>query len=193
MSGSGLVRVALVSASMAVMGGVASAQVTVPAGTRLMVGLDEELDTGEARNGDRFRGFLDATLTVDGETVVERGAEVIGRVTEVERAGRFRGRAEFVLEITDVRVGDGLVPVVTERLTIDGEKAQTLQKAGVGAAAGAAVGAAVGGGDGAVRGAVLGAAGGAAVQAISGGRQVVLEPETLLEFRTTQPLTLPEP
>ncbi len=162
----------------------------IPAGTRLMVGLDDQLDTGENKDGDIFGGYLDAAVTVDGKTVLERGTKVYGRVREVEKAGRFRGKAEFDLEITDVRVADELVPVVTENVTIDGEKAKTLQKAGIGAAAGAAVGAVVGGGSGAARGAVLGAAGGAAVQAITGGKQVVLKPETLLEFRTTQPLSI---
>ncbi len=166
-------------------------EVTIPAGTRLMIGLDEQLDTGENKDGDRFRGFLDASVSVDGQTVLSRGTQVYGRVREVEKAGRFRGKAGFVLDITDLLVDEALVPVVTERLTIDGEKAQTLQKAGVGAAAGAVVGAAVGGG--AVRGAVLGAAGGAAVQAFTGGRQIVLELETLLEFRTTQPLSIDVP
>lgn len=179
----------LVVAWVASLGGTVQAQMTIPAGTRLMVGLNDELDTGENRDGDRFEGYLDAAVTVDGKTVLDRGTEVLGRVREVEKAGRFRGKAVFDLEITDVRLGDALVPVITERLLIDGEKAATLKKAGIGAAAGAAVGAAVGGGGGAARGAVLGAAGGAAVQAFT-GRQVVLEPETLLEFRTTQPLTI---
>ena len=168
-------------------------EVTIPAGTRLMIGLDEQLDTGENKDGDRFRGVLDASVSVDGQTVLSRGTQVYGRVREVEKAGRFRGKAEFVLDITDLLVDEALVPVVTERLTIDGEQAQTLQKVGVGAAAGVAVGAAVGGGGGAARGAVLGAVGGAAVQAFTGGRQIVLEAETLLEFRTSQPLSIDVP
>ena len=40
---------------------------------------------------------------------------------------------------------------------------------------------------------MLGAVGGAAVQAFTGGRQIVLEAETLLEFRTSQPLRIDVP
>ena len=80
-------------------GAVAQAQVTIPAGTRLMVGLNDELDTGENRDGDRFEGYLDAAVTVDGRTALDRGTEVLGRIREVEKAGRFRGKAELDLRL----------------------------------------------------------------------------------------------
>ena len=112
-------------------------RVTVPAGTRLMIGLDDELDTGENKDGDRFSGFLDAALSVDGKTVVPRGTKLYGRLREVEKAGRFRGKAELVLELTDIRLDAQLIPIVTDRIRIDGEKAKTLQKVGGAAVAGA--------------------------------------------------------
>jgi len=44
---------------------VASAQVTIPAGIKLEVGLNDRLDTGEAREGDRFTGYSDSGVRVD--------------------------------------------------------------------------------------------------------------------------------
>jgi hypothetical protein len=130
----------------------AADRVTVPAGSRLMVGLDDTLDTGENDAGDRFSGYLDASVTVDGTTIAARGTKVYGRVRQLKKAGRFGGKPEMVLELTDVRLEDELVPPVTDRLAFDGESAKTLQKAGGGAAggvvahaiAGAAIGAAAG-------------------------------------------------
>ena len=99
------------------------------------------------------------------------------------KAGRFRGKAELVLELTDIRLDDQLIPIVTDRLRIDGETVKTLQKVGGGAVAGAVLGAVIGGGDGAARGGAIGAGAGTVLAAITGGRQVKLKPETLLEFR----------
>ncbi len=168
-------------------------RVTVPAGTRLMIGLDDELDTGENKDGDRFSGFLDAALSVDGKTVVPRGTKLYGRLREVEKAGRFRGKAELVLELTDIRLDAQLIPIVTDRIRIDGEKAKTLQKVGGAAVAGAVLGAVVDGAGGAARGVAIGAGAGTVLAAITGGRQVKLEPETLLEFRLDQEVTVNAP
>ncbi len=168
-------------------------KVTVPAGTRLMIGLDDALDTGENKDGDRFSGFLDAALSVDGNTVVPRGTKLYGRLREVAKAGRFRGKAELVVELTDIRLDDQLIPIVTDRIRIDGDKAKTLQKVGGGAVAGAVVGAVVDGADGGARGAAIGAGAGILVAAITGRRQVKLEPETLLEFRLDQEVTINAP
>ena len=169
------------------------AKVTVPAGTRLLIGLDDALDTGENRDGDRFGGFLDAALRVDGKTLVPRGTKVYGRLREVDKAGRFRGKAELVLELTDIRLDDQLIPIVTDRLRIDGETVKTLQKVGGGAVAGAVLGAVIGGGDGAARGGAIGAGAGTVLAAITGGRQVKLKPETLLEFRLDREVTINTP
>ncbi len=168
-------------------------KVTVPAGTRLMIGLDDALDTGENKDGDRFSGFLDAAVSVDGTTAVPRGTKVYGRLREVKKAGRFRGKAELVVELTDIRLDDQLIPIMTDRIRIDGDTAKTLQKVGGGAVAGAVVGAVVDGADGGARGAAIGAGVGIVAAAITGGQQVKLKPETLLEFRLDQEVTINAP
>ena len=89
-------------------------KITVPAGTRLLIGLDDALDTGDNKDGDRFSGFLDAALSVDVKTVVPRGTKLYGRLRKVAKAGRFRGKAELVVELTDIRLDDQLIPIVTD-------------------------------------------------------------------------------
>ena len=153
---------------------VASAQVTIPAGTELAVGLHDRLDTGETQDGDRFTGYLDAAIAIDGTRVLEKGTEVVGRVRKADKADPPQSTAEFDLEITDLRVNDALVPVVTENLVIDGQKAARLRRAGTGGGADRAV---------------TQSGGSAVVEAFLAGREVVLHPETLLEFRLTQPVT----
>ncbi len=168
-------------------------KVTVPAGTRLMIGLDDALDTGENKDGDRFSGFLDAAVSVDGKIAVPRGTKLYGRLREVKKAGRFRGKAELVVELTDIRLDDQLIPIMTDRIRIDGDTAKTLQKVGGGAVAGAVVGALVDGADGGARGAAIGAGVGIVAAAITGGQQVKLKPETLLEFRLDREVRINAP
>ncbi len=78
---------------------------------------------------------------------------------------------------------DHIYAISTETLEIDGEKARSLLKIGGGAAV-------ADGGEGALVGAAIGAAAGTAVAAATGGKQVKIEAQTLLEFKLNQPLTV---
>jgi len=56
--------------------------VVAPAGTVLRVRLNQALDTGRSRPGDRFLGALDSPLVADGIVILPKGAAVEGQVVE---------------------------------------------------------------------------------------------------------------
>lgn len=168
-----------------------SQRVTIPAGTRIMVRMIDSVDSANNRIGDKFRASLEQNLEADGVIVAPRGSDVIGRLAEAKGAGHMTGHSELKLELTDIRVGDELVPVVTGDYDVTGKNrgGNTAAKTAGGAAVGALIGALAGGGKGAAIGAGVGAGAGATINIITKGEQVKVPSETLLEFRLDQPLT----
>jgi hypothetical protein len=73
----------------------------------------------------------------------------------------------------------------------NGEGSNTAKKVIGGVGLGALIGGIAGGGKGAGIGALVGAAGGTAIAASKKGEQLSIPSESLLEFRLTQPVTLP--
>jgi hypothetical protein len=65
----------------------------LPAGTLLTVQLENSLSTAKVREGDTFTASIAAPLTIDGDSMVERGAVTTGRVESVRSqagSGYFR-------------------------------------------------------------------------------------------------------
>src|SRR5215471_11028533 len=59
-----------------------SGMITIPAGTRISVRTIDAIDSTKNHVGDRFQASLEQPLTVNGETVVPKGADVYGRLAE---------------------------------------------------------------------------------------------------------------
>jgi hypothetical protein len=168
-----------------------SQKYTIPAGTRILVRMIDSVDSSRNRVGDRFRASLEANLESDGIVVVPRGTEVVGRLAEAKEAGHLSGHSELKLELTDLRIGDDLVPIVTGEYELAGKNrgGNTAAKTVGGAAIGAVIGAIAGGGRGAAIGAGVGGGAGATVNIITRGEQVKVPSETMIEFRLEQALT----
>jgi hypothetical protein len=150
-------------------------------GTQLIARLNEPLNTGQARQGDRF------TMTIDSPREYA-GAVIEGYVGQVARSGRLTGRSELALNFERIRLRNGATypfegyiesvrspngenvrvdneGVIAER---NGQTTQTVTRGGIGAALGAVIGAIAGGGKGAAIGAALGAGAGAGSVFIQG-------------------------
>jgi hypothetical protein len=171
------------------------ATVTIPAGTSLSIRLDEAISTDNRQSGDQFRAVLDQPLVVDGFVIAERGARALGRLVEVEKAGRVKGLAKLTLELTSVTSSDGQrVTLRTSPFTKEGptSKGRDAGEIGGGAALGAIIGAIAGGGRGAAIGAGAGGAAGAGGVAMQRGKAATLPIETRLTFRTQEPVTVTE-
>ena len=169
--------------------------VTLPAGLAITVRLNHTVSTERNQAGDDFQAVLDELLVVDGLVIAEKGAQVEGNVVQSERAGRVKGRALLVLELTQLATQDGQL-IAIETQYVDQEGASTQKKdatrVGIGAGIGAAIGAVIGGGKGAAVGAATGAGAGAGTVAATRGEPVVLRPETRLEFRLNEPVRVTE-
>ena len=166
--------------------------VLIPAGTQLTVRLNDPLDSERNQVGDSFHGSLGAPISIDGETVIPAGADVVGRVADVKSAGRFAGNSVLTLELTSLAVNGRTYNIQTNQWSRagKGEGKSTATKVGVGTAAGAVLGGIIGGGKGAAIGAAAGAGTGTGVAASRKGEQIKLGPEAVLNFQIISPLTV---
>ena len=171
---------------------VVPAKITIPAGTGLTIRLNEELSSEKAQVGDVFHGSISAPVTIDNETVIPTSADVEGRVVEVKSAGRFAGQSVLTIELTRLLMNGKSYNLQTDRWSKSGSGRgkSTAAKVGGGAAAGAILGGIFGGGKGAAIGAAAGAGAGTGVSAINKGQQIVLKPETQLNFQMENSITV---
>ena len=171
------------------------AYVTIPAGTRISVRTIDAIDSSDSLAGDRFQASLEEPLTWEGNVVVARDALVFGRLTQSKESGTFAGRSQLRLELTGIDVNGKTVPVVTGEYEATGKSrgASTARRAIGGAALGSLIGAAADGGQGAAIGAGVGAGAGAGSEVITGGGQVKVPSETLIDFTLQQDVSIPPP
>ena len=159
--------------------------ITVPAGTRLVIRTSDSVDTRRHGAGHRFRGQLESALVVDGVTVARRGTVVHGRIVDSRQAGRLVGSSEMAMEFTDIMINDQLFEMRTSGLRAQGgnEAGRTVGRT----ARAAAIGGLVSGSSGARTGARVGA--GASI--ITQGGSISVPAGTILETDLSAPLTLP--
>lgn len=156
-------------------------QVTIPAGTSLMVKLDKAVSSSD-QPGTKFSGVLQGDLGTNG--AVKTGSAVIGEVTGAEKAKRARGKAEVTFTLTQVNVNGQLVAITTQPIQDIG--ASSTKKTAKGAAKGAAIGAIADGGDGAAKGAAIGAG----ASAVKKGESAGAAAGDIIEFKLAAPLTV---
>lgn len=127
---------------------------SLPAGTKLMVRLDQPLDSSSAIVGQSWTGTLVNDIPIGNRVALKSGTPVDGLVVAVKRSGHFRTSGALSLRV--IRVNDGAV--ATDVLTRDKDG---HWKSGVKIGGGTVAGAALGGLTGGVTGAVVGGAVGA--------------------------------
>jgi hypothetical protein len=169
------------------------AYVTIPAGTRISVRTMDAIDSTYNVVGDRFQASLEEALMLEGNVLVAQDALVYGRLTQSKESGTFTGRSQLRLELTGIVVSGKLVPVVTGEYEVTGKSrgASTAKRTVGGAALGAIIGGVADGGQGAAVGAGIGAGAGAGSEIITGGDQVKVPSETLLDFTLQQDVSIP--
>ena len=184
-------------------------QITVPAGTQVLLHLQSPIDTKSAKVGDGVYCQTSFPVTQDNIAVIPAGTYVKGKIAEVKRAGRIKGRAEILFHFTTLIFPNGYtidLPGALENapgsrnstvadkegtVKADGQKgkdAGTVAKAG---ATGAVVGAvATGGGKGAGIGGLAGAAFGLGEVLFTRGQDVRIDQGTALEMVLQRALTV---
>jgi hypothetical protein len=177
--------------------------VTVPAGaqeiasgTTISVRMIDKLSSEENQVGDTFHGTLDGPIEVNGRQLYPKGADVIGRVTDVRPTGRLSQPGELDLVLNTVSSGTVAASIHVQPLVIKGEShsKSNVTKIGGGAALGAVIGAIAGGGKGAAIGTVAGGAAGTGAAAATGKKPATVDSEAVLTFvtsTTSSPTTPP--
>ena len=167
---------------------------TVPNGTAIAVFLNDPISTGKNKTGETFTARVADPVVVNGETVIERGATVKGKIVEAEESGRVKGKANIRMELTSIVAGEKSYPIATGDFSEEAASS-TKRDAGLiagGGGLGAAIGAIAGGGKGAVKGAVIGGAAGTGAVLATKGKEVELGTETKLTFPLEKAAELPK-
>ena len=77
----------------------------IPSGTTINVRMIDKLSSEENQTGDTFHGTLDEPIEVNGRELYPKGADVIGRVTDVHPTGRLSEPGELDLVLNTVSSG----------------------------------------------------------------------------------------
>jgi hypothetical protein len=152
-------RIAWVSVVLLGSAGVGLAQeasLVYPPGTKIMVRLNEPLNSATAILGQAWDGTLVNSVPIGDKVVAPSGSPADGIVSAVKRPGKLKGSGSISL----ILVHANGITVTSDIMTRDGEghMKSNVTKIGGGAATGAAIGALVG----AAAGATVGTAGAAA-------------------------------
>ncbi|MGH9710466.1 MAG: hypothetical protein ACRD37_07960, partial [Candidatus Acidiferrales bacterium] len=165
----------------------------IPAGTVITVRMIDTVDSATNQVGDQFHASLESDLVSNGVVVVPKGADVYGKLAQVQTAGSIKGQAQLQLQLTGIRINGNIVPISSGDYDIAGKSRgkQSAERIGGGAVLGAVIGAIAGGGKGAAIGAGVGVGAGTAVQVMTKGQQVRVPSETVLDFTLQSPITVP--
>ena len=172
---------------------VAQRKIEVPAGTRLLVRMVDSVDSSKQQAGYRFTASLETNLETDDGVVAPRGTTLYGRLADAKSAGRMSGGSVLTLELTDIVINGTAYPLLTSTYEVrsEGKGKKTTRRILGGAGLGALIGGIAGGGTGAAIGVAAGAATGTVASAATGGKQVSVQSESLVEFQLAQPASLP--
>jgi len=167
-------------------------EVEVPAGTVLELELLTALDSGVNQPGDEIQARTLSPLYVGGELVLDSGALVEGRVTEVKASGRVKGRAVLGFTFERLDTPGGRKKIRTSYVAEEAESEQKKDAAVIGGAAGvgAIVGGIIGGKKGAAIGATVGGAGGTGVVLGTKGQEVRLSVGSKVNVRLDDPVAI---
>jgi len=184
--------------------------VEVPAGTHVLLQLENSVSTRNAQPGDFVYFRTAVPVVVSNRIVIPAGSYVRGLVRDVQRPGRLRGRAELAIELVELTLPGGRQCRLTASLAsvedagarrkIERERSAVQQGADTGrdagrivvlAGSGAWLGAVA---DRSARGAGLGAAAGGAVGLatvlLTSGRHVELRRGTTIDIIFERPVRL---
>jgi hypothetical protein len=165
---------------------------TIPTGAKVVIRTIDGISSEKNKPGDAFVAILEEPIEQNGIEVVSKGADVRGRIANLQSAGRVTGSAELGLELTQIYVNGIAYSVTTSEYeeVSESRTGQTGKRVAGGAAIGALIGAIAGGGKGAAIGAGVGGGGATAVQVMTKGDKLNIPSETKLEFTLKSPLVV---
>jgi len=179
---------------------------TLPQNQYFRLRMNQTLNSGTSRVGDRFQATVVTPVYANGIEVVPAGSIVEGRITSAQ-AARTRGReGQLGVQFDSLIVPDGTRHQLDGSLTelqdtkagkVDAENGVTgtssdkrnVAYVGGGTVGGAVLGGAIGGGKGAGIGAIIGAGAGVAGVMMTKGNEAELRSGTEIGMVTVRPMT----
>jgi hypothetical protein len=159
--------------------------ITVPAGTRLGVTLENGISTNSAKPGDSVYFRTSFPVTMNNKVVIPVGSYLRGEVTDSKRPGRVKGKGELRIRLNTLILPNGYTvdlnaePHSTDaggtktdsegKITGPGGKGKDAETIATTTVAGAGIGAIAGGGKGAGIGAGIGGLAGLAAVLLTRG------------------------
>jgi len=182
-------------------------KITVPAGTRLGVVLQNGISTHSAKPGDSVYLETSFPVTIGNRIVIPVGSYLRGELIESKRPGRVKGRGEFRLRLNTLILPSGYTVSLNAaprsadsggKETMDSEgkvtggsgKGEDVKTVAETTATGAGIGAIAGGGKGLGIGAGVGAAAGLAAVLLTRGPDAELPRGSTLDVVLEHDLTL---
>jgi hypothetical protein len=161
----------------------------IPAGQEIDARLQTQLSSSTAQVEDRFEATTVADLYRGNEVLIPAGSVLRGIVRTVEKATRTDRRGQLTVSFDQITVRGRTYPMrgtVTQALESEGMRGEA-GRIGAGAGVGAVIGGILGG----VKGALLGVLiGGGGTIAATEGKDVTLQPGTILRVRLDTPPAL---
>ena len=158
----------------------------IPSGQEIDARLQTQLSSATAQVEDRFEATTVADLYRGSEVLIPAGSVMRGVVRTVDRATRTDRRGQLTVSFDQITVRGRTYPMrgtVVEALESEGLKGEA-GRIGAGAGVGAIIGGILGG----VKGALLGVLiGGGGTIAATEGKDVTLDPGTILRVRLDTP------
>ena len=158
----------------------------IPSGQELDTRLQTQLSSATAQVEDRFEATTVADLYRGSEVLIPAGSVMRGVIRTVDRATRTDRKGQLTVSFDQITVRGRTYPMrgtVVEALESEGLKGEA-GRIGAGAGVGAIIGGILGG----VKGALLGVLiGGGGTIAATEGRDVTLDPGTILRVRLDTP------
>ena len=186
-------------------------EATIEADTKFKVTLQTQLSSKLSEVGDNVVATIEEPIYINGEQVVPRGTEILGRVTSVKAAGRPQKTGQIAIIFDRIMMPWGQEPVSVTLTSVDDWnndkklKANDEGKVSGGKQGKETVDNAIRGGSlgGATAGIILLSGGGGAAGAgalgggllsevlLTKGAEVRLSPGTMFRLKFIKPLTLP--
>lgn len=157
----------------------------VPVGTPIIVRLQSGVSSGSAHPGDNFTAVLDEPIIVGSQTLVPRGARVIGKVVAAKPAGELQDPGYLRLALASISVNGKSFPLQSSSISVKGKSHEKHNWESMpGAAPGVSIGS-IGDGKGALLGTTAGAAGATGFGYAPRKKNVGFGAERRLTFRLT--------
>jgi hypothetical protein len=175
-------------------------ELVIPAGTKVPVALKHAISTKSTRTGDAVYAETTFPVVANNRVLIPAGTYVQGRISEIQRGGRIKGRAQVLMHFTTLIYPSGytvILPGAVENapgvdktgvkdqegtLTKDSQTGSKVGTIATTTGTGAMIGGLSQGGKGALIGAGVGGAVGTAIAMLTRGDDVKLDAGTTLEL-----------